>query len=579
MIRALILKVILALLLVACASPAPGPAAADVPSVSSATEPAASDPQPPVTAEQVDQEVMYRVFAAELLGNEGDLEGAVGEYLEAAMESNDPAIAMRATRVAFAAQAWQQASMAADRWALLDPDNLAAREAAALSMLSTADYAGAELQFLEILRLSEDQESAWLQISRVLGRSASPEKAVKVLDHLLTEQNAQTSAMGFYVRSQLAMRTGEPGKALELARQAAERAPDRIEFLAWAGQLALNQRDIEGGKDFIRQAWELEPDDHDMTLAYADLLARTGETDAARKLMRDMKQTPDVMLSRILFELAAEDIPAALELYDQFGTMTFDDPAVKAFYQAQAAESLDELQQAIDFYDAVREGELVVPATARKAELLAMRGDLDEARQTLAELRRQPDPVIVEEAWLAEARILQQAGEKAAAMDTLSLALEQLGDSVALRYSRALLAAEGGNIEIAEADLRQVLAAQPDNAAALNALGYTLADQTERFDEAEHLIRRALALEPDDASIIDSMGWVAFRQGRLEEAEMYLRRAHAMDKNPEIAAHLGEVLWRQGRREDARTVWQAALDSGPENAVLQDTIRRLESGS
>ena len=524
-----------------------------------------------------DDDVMYRVFAAELLGSEGDLSGAVGEYLEAAMQSNDPAIAMRATRVAFAAQAWQQAAMAADRWALLDADNLAAHEAAVLSMLSTSDYAGAELHLLEILRLAEDKESAWLQIARLLGRSASPEKAMKTLTNLLAEQGDESSAIGLYVQSQLALRTGDAKQATELARQAAEALPERSEFLAWAGRLALNQGDLQAGTDFIRRAWELEPDDHDMALAYADLLARVGEPDKARDLMREMKQTPDVMLSRILFELGAGDIPAALALYAAFDTMTFDDPRVKAFYQARAAESLDEMEQAIGFYSSIRDGALVVPATARKAELQAMKGDMPAARNTLAELRMQSDPAVVEESWLAEARILQQAGNTEAAMDTLNRALEQFTDSIALRYSRALLAAEAGNIDVAEADLRLVLIEQPDNPAALNALGYTLADQTDRFEEAEELIRRAYTLQPDDASITDSMGWVLFRLGRLDEAERYLRHAWTMDQNPEIAAHLGEVLWRQGRREEARSLWQEAGSAAPGSAVLDATVRRLES--
>lgn len=573
MIRVLVVFVAAAFLLCACASSAPEP------DVESDQVVATANPTAGQTSATVptDDDVMYRVFAAELLGSEGDLSGAVGEYLEAAMQSNDPAIAMRATRVAFAAQAWQQAAMAADRWALLDPDNLAAHEAAVLSMLSTSDYAGAELHLLEILRLAEDKESAWLQIARLLGRSASPEKAMKTLTNLLAEQGDESSAIGFYIRSQLALRTGDAEQATDLARQAAETLPERSEFLAWAGRLALNQGDLSAGTDFIRRAWELDPDDHDMTLAYADLLARVGEADKARGLMREMKQTPDVMLSRILFELGAGDIPAALALYTAFDTMTFDDPRVKAFYQARAAESLDELEQAIGFYSSIRDGTLMVPATARKAELLAMKGDMPAARNTLAELRMHSDPAVVEESWLAEARILQQAGNAEAAMDTLNRAVEQFTDSIALRYSRALLAAEAGNIDVAEADLRRVLIEQPDNPAALNALGYTLADQTDRLEEAEELIRRAYTLQPDDASITDSMGWVLFRLGRLEEAERYLRHAWAMDQNPEIAAHLGEVLWRQGRREEARSLWQEAGSAAQGSAILDATVRRLES--
>ena len=133
----------------------------------------------------------------------------------------------------------------------------------------------------------------------------------------------------------------------------------------------------------------------------------------------------------------------------------------------------------------------------------------------------------------------------------------------------------GGLLGVAERDLRTIIAAQPDNAAALNALGYTLADQTDRLDEAEALIRQAYILQPDEAAIVDSMGWVAFRQGRLEQATQFLARAWTMDRNPEIAAHLGEVLWTGGKREEAIRILREGAEIDAENPVLVETLDRL----
>lgn len=576
MIRFLVVG-LAAVLLAACATaPSNGGTDPEMPTGEPDSQPVAvAEAEGP--SEPTDEEVMYRVFAAEVLGSEGDLEGAVGEYLEAALQSDDPAVSMRATRVAFAAQAWQQASMAADRWALLDPESIAAREAAALSMLATADYAGAELPLAEIIELSEDKSQAWALVAGLLGRSANPDKAGDVLAHLLEQSGEEGSAVGVHAQSQLAVRAGDPERAYELARKSVDMAPERVDFLAWAGRLAVNQNELDAAVDFVRRAWERKPDDHDLTLAYADLLARTGRPEAARGLMADMTQTPDVMLSRILFELSAKDIPAATALYDEFRGMTFEDPTEKAFYLARAAESLDLMDDAIDFYATVETGDLHVPAAARRAELMAMRGDLDEAREALAELRLEADPAVAEQAWLTEARILQQARDRDAALATLDLALDQFPESIPIRYSRALVAAEFGRIDLAESDLRFILTEQPDNAAALNALGYTLADQTDRYEEAEELIRRAYALEPDDASITDSMGWVAYRLGRLAEAERYLEQAWMMDNNPEIAAHLGEVLWQQGKIEEARDIWRKGLAVDSDNPTLTGTIERLEA--
>ena len=197
------------------------------------------------------------------------------------------------------------------------------------------------------------------------------------------------------------------------------------------------------------------------------------------------------------------------------------------------------------------------------------------ARAELARVREVGDEETVEQAWLAEARILRQAGEREASFDVLTEALDGNPDSIELLYTRSLLAAELRRVEAAERDLRALLAIQPENAAALNALGYTLADQTERYDEAEEYIRQAYILLPNEASVIDSMGWVAYRQGRLDEAEEFLSRAWALDRNAEIAAHLGEVLWMKGQRERALEVLREGLDVDPENPVLQETLDRL----
>lgn len=578
MIRHIIVVTLIALLLMACAGQTPSAEApaAEPSAAPSPASPPASAAQPGATP--TDSEVMYRVFAAELLGNEGDLQGAVGEYLEAAMESTDPAIAMRATRVAFAAQAWQQAAMAADRWALLDADNMAAREAAALAMLATADYAGAELQLRQMLALSTDKKVVWLQIATLLARSASPDKAMKVLDNLLAQTGEEGSAAGLYAQSQLAVRAGEIVRAYELAGLAVNMETDRVEFLVWAGRLALAQGDKKAGMEYMRRAWEVQPQDHDLTLAYADLLARDGQGEAARKMMREMTQTPDVMLSRILFELTANQVKEAFSLYEELRGMSFEDPQEKAFFQAQAAESLDLLRDAIDFYGQIHDGELFLQATSRRAELMAMQGDMEGAKNTLRVLREQSDPAVVEQSWLTEARILQQAHDTEGALQSLDLALEQFGASVSIRYAHALLAAEFGRVDVAEKDLRLILVEQPDHATALNALGYTLADQTDRYAEAEELIRRAYALQPDDASITDSMGWVAYRLGRLGDAEEFLNRAWALDNNPEIAAHLGEVLWQQGKRALAREIWSKGMVIDKSNQTLVDTIKRLEAG-
>lgn len=554
-------------LICACAAPPRQPAEEAAPAAAPAAE---------TLGEPTSEEVMYRVFAAEYLGAEGDLEGAVGEYLEAAIESDDPAIARRATRVAFAAEAWQEAVMAADRWALLEPDNVAAHESAAAAMLRVADYLGAEYHIMRILDLMEDSTEGWLLVSGLLAQSGNPKLADETLEQVLSQRENASSGDVYYARSQLAVRSGNLQQAFELARQAVEDNPQRIEFLTWAGRLALNLKLPDTGLEYFRRAFERDPDDHDLALAYADLLARTGDADGARRIMSEMTQTPDVMLSRILFEIAAADREAAAALFEEFDAMDFDDPEEKAYFQAQAAEALDYRSRAIELYGRVKTGDRALGAAIRRAELLALEGNMARARSELRDLRLQADELTIEESWLAEARILREADDREQAFRILDEAVQQLPQSIPVLYTRALLAAELGWVDLAERDLRVILAQQPENAAALNALGYTLTDQTERYEEAEALIRQAYILQPNEPSIIDSMGWIAYRQGRLEEAEEFLRRAWRLDRNPEIAAHLGEVLWKLGKREEAVKTWREGQAVDASNPVLLETLERLD---
>ncbi len=536
----------------------------------------ASENEVEIFPEPTSEEIMYHVFAAEFLGSEGDLEAAVGEYLEAALESGDSAVARRATRIAFAAQAWLQAAMAADRWALLDPENVEAHQSAATAMLLSGDYAGAQLQLQQIIELMGNNTEAWILVASLLSRSADTEKASVLLRNILASQGAVNNADAVFAQSHLAVRSRDLSGAYELAEQAVELEPERIEFLTWAGRLALNLDKLGAGLQYVERAWKQNPGDHDLALAYADLLSRTHRLVEARQVMENMRQTPDVMLSRILFEINAEDREKAEELFREFDSMGFDDPHGTSFYQAQAAEALDMISRAIELYAEVESGDRALVAGIRRAELMAGEGDVAGARRELAALRLQTSQVVVEESWLAEARILRGVGDGKFALETLDKALEQLPNSISIRYSHALLAAELGWVDVAEKDLRIIISEQPENAAALNALGYTLADQTERYEEAEALIRQAFILRPDDASIVDSMGWISYRLGRLDVAKEFLRRAWALDKNPEIAAHLGEVLWVIGEQETARSIWREGTAVDSANQVLQETLQRME---
>lgn len=522
-----------------------------------------------------DADVMYHVFAAEVLGAEGDFSGAAEEYLEAALESGDPEIAERATKVAVSAGEWQLVALASDRWAMLQPESLDARQLAAGSRLKEGDYVGAEYQLAKILELTRsDQAQGWGIVASLLASANDQVRAGKVLNNLLIDFDAGSNVEALFARSQLAARNGDMDAASELIDKAIELEPNRASFLAWSGRLAVSRKDNELALQRYQQAWEVDPNDRNIAMAYAELLKRDDDLPAAQAVLEGLPDTPDMRFARIVFMLDARDVEMAEKLYRGYAEANYADKSAAAFQAAQSAELLEHKREAIEWYKQVT-GERSMRAILRQAFLLAELGDIGEARNLLAQLRIQTDQTVISQSYQAEAQILQEADLDDEAKQVLDTALEILPGDTALRYNRALLAVGLGQIELAEKDLRRIIAVEPDNAAALNALGYTLADLTDRYAEAEELILRAYGLQPQESSILDSMGWVAYRLERLPEALRYLRQAWAMTQVAEIAAHLGEVLWVSGQEEEARAIWQSGLRTESDRETLVKTMQRF----
>jgi tetratricopeptide (TPR) repeat protein len=525
---------------------------------------------------ETDADVMYHVFAGEVLGNEGEAEKSAAEYLAAALESDDPAIARRATRVAIAAQAWQFAAMAADRWVVLQPESLDARQTAIQALMLNGDYLGAEHQMSGLLGLMQDSRSqAWAQIAAQLAAARNPEKARNMLANLIVEHDAADNADALFAQSQLEARLGDLVAARALAEEAVRRQPGSAELRAWAGRLAVNLEEMEVAMAHYQQALALKPGDLTIAMANAELLKRAGRPDQAIEVLTALPDSPATRFAQVGFALGAERRSVAEEIYQGFHAADYADTLEGAYQAARAAEMLDRKNEAIEWYSQVKKGDRALPAVLRRAVLLAETGRLEESRNLLASTRLHRDQAILTESFLTESQILVNAGLPESAWDLLSEALVTMPGDIDLLYSRALLAVQLDRIGSAERDLRLILQDNPNNPAALNALGYTLADRTDRLDEAEQLIRSAFQLQPEEPSIIDSMGWVAFRLGRYEEALEYLEQAWLRDNNAEIAAHLGEVLWTLGRRDAAKEAWRLGQEQDAGNEVLTETLIRL----
>ncbi|MGB1922205.1 MAG: tetratricopeptide repeat protein, partial [Alcanivorax sp.] len=242
-------------------------------------------------------------------------------------------------------------------------------------------------------------------------------------------------------------------------------------------------------------------------------------------------------------------------------------------YLGQAAEQAQDLDRAVDHYLKVQ-GAQAVRANVQAARLLYQQGNSDQASALMASLARQ-HPELSTSLTITEAEMRNDRGDPQGALILLDQAVEAEPDNTELLYSRAMIAEKTGDLAKLERDLRRVLSISPDDASALNALGYTLANRTQRLDEAYDYISRALALRPNDPAILDSMGWVLYKRGELEAARDYLRRAYEKFPDPEVAAHYGEVLWVLGAQNQARQVWRDTLQSNPDAPHIREVMEKF----
>ena len=414
---------------------------------------------------------------------------------------------------------------------------------------------------------------------------------------------------------QIALRAGEPDQAIRLAQRWVALAPDSIEAKQLLGVLQLRAGQIDRATQTLLDSLPppgpdrdpaiarlggllldgaLPPDALDVMqaivraaprsaaarLALARLALARGEPAVALAAVDEaLAGRPDWVSARLLRAdaLLALDRPdAAVGIFEDLLEDAPDNRALRRDYARTLLDLGRDDAALVQYRDLVTAG-ATHPQLLSTAAILAMQSDDDElALEALRRLRR-ANPGFRARSLLLEGGLLRRADRLEESLAVFDRGLRDYPDNTELRYGRAMTRIMDGDIEGGEADLRWILREDPDDARALNALGYTLVDQTDRIAEGAALIERAYAIEPDDPAIIDSMGWAAYRQGDPARALDYLRRAHELtDGDAEIAAHLGEVLWVLGRREAARHVWSQAAASDADHPVLRETRERLD---
>jgi tetratricopeptide (TPR) repeat protein len=574
---------VLAGLLAACAGQPSRTATAQAPDAEaagkkrSADEPgAATAREPELPKQELTSETVYEFLLAEIASQRGNATLSAQAYADLARRTKDPRVAERATQIALEARMPEAAIESAKVWADAAPDSPRALGAAASLLVSANRVDEAQPYLKRILAASgESRGDGFLQINRLLANNPDKGASLRAMQSLAAPYPALAEAR--FVVAASAANAEQDELALKEIRAASQLKPDWELAALFEAQL-LQKKSNAAASERLAQYLKEYPKSREVRLAYARMLVADKKYPDARlefeRLVKEYPDNTDVVFSVAVLSMQLEDWPAAETNLKRLLDLGYRDRDAVRFYLGQVAEEQKHFPDALQWYSEVTRGDQFMPAQIRSAQVLSKQGDLDGARKYLQQVNAQSNDQRVQ-LILAEAQLLRDAKQEKEAFGVVDQALDKLPNHPDLLYDHAMLAEKVDRVDILESSLRKLIRIKPDHAHAYNALGYTLADRNQRLEEAQELIDKALKLSPDDAFIMDSMGWVLFRQGQAEAGLKYLQRAYSIRPDADIAAHLGEVLWALGRRDEARKVWDEALKKTPDSEVLTKTVQRL----
>ena len=530
----------------------------------------------PTPDDTLSGDALYKLLVGEFASHRGEMRLALESYLEVARETRDAGVAARATKLAIFAHAEERGLEAARLWNEADPSSVEGRQVLASLLIRTGGIDEAAEHLERIVQLvSRPPGAGYHRVADILGAERDTEAAVTTMRRLL--RGREDSAEAQLALARLLVRAGSADEAAVAVDRARELEPGNARGAILEARLRQGADDTEGALRVLEDFIDRFPGSGAVRMVHARVLVDARRYEQALEVFEHLlAEEPGNDDARHAFALLLVQTNRLDEAEGQLERLANHASRRDAayYYLARIAESRERYADAIASYRRVRRGEHRLNAQIRIGVLLAHGGDVEAARRHLHGVRSEStrDAVRI---YSAEAGVLARVARYGEAMEVYDASLEEFPGNPELLYARGMLAVKMDRLDILERDMRAVLEREPDNAEALNALGYTLADRTDRYEEAYALIKRAIELKPDDHYIVDSLGWVLHRMGRHREALVQLRRAMSLSPDPEIAAHLGEVLWVLGNKVEARTVWSTALETAPDDEHLLDVIERF----
>ncbi|MAA71264.1 MAG: hypothetical protein CL679_06010 [Bermanella sp.] len=534
------------------------------------------DPEKKTADDEYSVNTFYALLVAEMAGQRQLYDVALGNYLLESHRTQDAGVTARATQIAQFIGADQAALDAATLWVKLDAENPLAQQALSSELVKAARFSESALHLQKALDLEPMLNVNFISLQGVDMTEGSRELWLESLTPLVSRYK-ENQALLFNIAS-LHQQQNNLEQALTICTELLKQHPDFYPAWSLKARLQATGQDFKGAIKTINQALKTFKQDKSFSLLKARLLIKDKDIKQASKVFAELhEQHPNdahILLPLALTQLELEDHSAAkLSLQKLLNLHQMQSEA--HYYLGRIEQYQGNDLAALNHYLAMKGGREYLAAQGAIINIHMKQGNHSQALNHIRQ-QRTIDNENQQAYFLMEVDILNRSGEYDASLKVLNAALKAYQDSTDLRYSRAMVAEKLGNLDQLEKDLNHIISLEPDNATALNALGYTLADRTSRLDEALVLIEKALQLAPKDPAILDSLGWVYFRMGKLKQALTLLEQAFALFPDAEVAAHLGEVLWALEDRAQAKAIWSKALNKTPDSDILKDTLLRLE---
>ncbi|AXS80991.1 tetratricopeptide repeat protein [Dechloromonas sp. HYN0024] len=541
-----------------------------------AAKPASKRPNPQAASEDLLARTVFQALVGEFALQRGDAKLGSDAWTDLAQRTRDPKVLARATEVAGQARQFDRALELSRLWLEVEPDSTQARQSQSSLLILAKRLDELAPQLTQLLEQDKvNLGTNLMHLNRMLSRHEDKKAVQSLVDRVASPYDKLPEA--HFAMAQAAANANDNLRALNETEKALQLRPD-WESAALARAQLQSRLSIQTAIDSLDRFVNANPTARDARMALARLFISEKRYDDARRhfdrLIKDNPDSPELIYPVAMLALQQGDLNTGRSQLEHLLYTDFADKSSIHFFLGQLDQEQNKADAAAEHFRQVTAGEQYVAARSRLAQLLLQQGKINEAVDLLHNTR---GGTATEQSQLvlAESQILREAGRHTDAYGVLEAALKRQPDNPELLYEAALTAERIGQPAALEGHLKHLLSLKPDHAHALNALGYSWADRNIRLPEANALIARALSLMPEDPFIMDSMGWVLYRQGKLAEALKTLEQAYRIKADPEIAAHLGEVLWVLNRKDEAGRLLKEAAKANPDNEVLGAAVKKF----